>query len=236
MEKNHRIWAVVPAAASQAGPPGEKPKQYLPLAGKTVLETTLERLLQLDQIEGVVVAIAASDIHWQKTSLVNHPRVYICLGAGERRDSVLNALKLVDNYSENNQQTWVLVHEALRPCVSLEKMEALISLCTLEGAGGILAVPHKESIKRVNSRGEIACSEDASKFWMARSPQLFNLNKLRAALEFCKDKGYSTIDEAAAIEKVGGRVKIVPDRRDNIRITSEDDLPLAEFIVQQQAE
>lgn len=212
----------------------EIPKQYLPLAGRTVLEVTLEKLLDMDQLEGVVVAIGATDIHWQKTSLVNHPKVFICLGGRERSDSVLNALKFVADYATDVRDTWVMVHDAARPCVSVEKIETLMDLCLTENCGAILAAPVADTLKRVTHGNQVIATEDRSKLWQAHTPQMFRLDKLQAALEFCTERRLPVTDEASAVEQVGGRVLIASDRRDNIKVTMPEDLAWAEFILANQ--
>jgi len=228
------IWAVVPAA-SIGIEAGEKiPKQYYPLAGKSVLDVTLEKLLRLASLEGIVVAISAADIYWQKTSLVNHPRVFICLGAATRAETVANALKFVAEYAQHQADSWVLVHDALRPCVSLAKIEALVDLSLSENCAAILATPVDDCLKRVSHGNLVSRGEDASKLWRANTPQFFRLAKLRAALEYCRERGISVLDEASAVEHVGGRVQVLSDRRDNIRIRSREDLPWAEFLLEAQ--
>lgn len=221
----------MPAAGTGLRMGSEIPKQYLPLAGKTVLEITLEKLLEIDQLAGVVVAINDSDIHWQKTSLVNHPKVYSCVGGRERSDSVLNAIEFVSEYVDCESEAWVLVHDAARPCVSLNKVEALIKLAHTEQCGAILAAPVADTLKRVNRDNTISATEDRSKLWCAHTPQLFPLNKLRDALSYCAQQKLSITDEASAIEWVGEKVLILSDRRDNIKVTLPEDLAWAEFIL-----
>ncbi len=228
------LWAVVPAAGTGSRMDAETPKQYLPLAGSTVLELTLQKLLRLKQLAGVVVAINAADVYWQKTALVNHPKVFICPGGDERSASVLNALKFVSEYRAEQSSPWVLVHDAVRPCVCLEKVEALIELCFSQNTGGILAAPVLDTLKQVNQRSIVTRTLDRSSLWQAHTPQVFPLATLRSALEFCIEKQHAVTDEASAIERAGGRVMILSDRRDNIKVTLPEDILMAEFILKQQ--
>ncbi|SMF06136.1 2-C-methyl-D-erythritol 4-phosphate cytidylyltransferase [Alteromonadaceae bacterium Bs31] len=236
MSNSEALWAVVPAAGIGSRMGAESPKQYLPLAGSTVLEVTLEKLLQVEQVEGIVVAISANDIYWQKTSLVNHPKVFICLGGKERSGSVLNALKFVKEKSTAGDSTWVMVHDAARPCVALEKINAQLNLSYSENCGSILAAPVADTLKLVNQGNLISATVDRSKLWQAHTPQVFRLAKLRSALEYCAEKGYAVTDEASAVERSGGRVMILADRRDNIKITLPEDLAWAEFILKNQSD
>lgn len=228
---NNALWAIVPAAGIGERMGAGIPKQYLPLAGKTVLEITLEKLLQLDQLAGLVVAINANDDYWQTTSLANHPKVYRCLGGAERSDSVLNAINCVSEHVQPDSEVWVLVHDAARPCVSLEKIEALIELARTEQCGAILAAPVADTLKRVNRDHTICCTEDRSTLWLAHTPQLFPLKTLRDALTYCAQQNFPVTDEASAIEHRGGEVLILSDRRDNIKVTMPEDLAWAEYIL-----
>ncbi|WP_052692019.1 2-C-methyl-D-erythritol 4-phosphate cytidylyltransferase [Teredinibacter purpureus] len=234
MTDTKKIWAVVPAAGIGQRMEGAVPKQYLPLAGKTVLETTLEKLLELELLAGVVVAINARDTHWQKTSLVNHPKVFICLGGKERSDSVLNALNFVQSLGDGAEEAWVLVHDAARPCVTLDNIRTLIDLAFTEKCGAILASAVSDTLKRVHRNNIIAATEDRSTLWQAHTPQFFPLQKLRSALEYCREKDLPVTDEASAIEQVGGKVLVLADRRDNIKVTMPEDLAWAEFILDNQ--
>ena len=213
----------------------ERPKQYLPLGGETVLEITLQKLLALDRLEGIVVALNKADTYWQQTTLVNHPKVYTCFGGEARSDSVLNALKFIQEYAGQASEAWVLVHDAARPCVTLEKITTLIDLALAEKCGAILASPVSDTLKRVNHSNVVAETEDRSRLWQAHTPQLFTLTKLKSALEYCTEKQLPVTDESSAIETVGGRVRILADRRDNIKVTLPEDLGWAEFILKNQA-
>jgi len=234
MAKTHTFWAVVVAAGIGRRMEEAKPKQYLPLLGRTVLDVTLEKLLTLKNLAGVVVALHAEDSDWQNSLLFNHPKIVICLGGKERSDSVSNALALVKEYSEEGRNTWVLVHDAARPCVTREKIEALCDLVVSENCGAILAAPVADTLKRVVHGNLIASTEDRTQLWQAHTPQVFLLEKLQSALHYCSMNGLSVTDEASAIEHAGGRVLIMADRRDNIKITMPEDLAWAEFILKNQ--
>src|SRR5690606_35846532 len=107
----------------------ERPKQYLPLLGKTLLEVTLDTLLRLDNIRGVVLALNRGDDIWPTLPYASNPGIRTVSGGERRCDSVLSALDFIahtigvnaDTVSENND-AWVCVHDAARPCVSLEKI------------------------------------------------------------------------------------------------------------------
>jgi len=235
----NQIWAVVPAAGVGARMQSDRPKQYLPLLDETVIEKTLKRLLDIPAIDAIVLALHPDDTLWATTSLVNHPRIHLVCGGGERRDSVLQAIDFcAKELSSGSLRGWVLVHDAARPCVSVAKIEALIDCaCAAQpnaNTGAILASPASDTIKRVAESGIIEGTEDRSLLWMAHTPQLFPIDVLQPAMKHCIDENMPITDEASAVEHYGGKVRVVLDRRDNIKITVPEDLPWAESILRQQ--
>ena len=233
---SRRLWAIVPAAGIGSRMQSKTAKQYLPLLGKTLLEVTLEKLLQLDELEGIVVALHAHDRTFMTLPVSQHPKIHTTVGGKERSDSVQCGLYYcAEQQVESSEPLWVLVHDAARPCVSLEKIQALISATVpaQDGHGAILAVPCADTIKRV-SQGHIEHTEDRSTLWLAHTPQLFSLDALGDALTFCRKENIQVTDEASAIEASGGSVSVVQDRRDNIKVTVPEDLAWAETILKQQ--
>ena len=116
-------WAVVPAAGVGKRMQADRPKQYLPLAGKTVIEHTIGRLLQSATFQAVAVAISVEDPYWPELAIASHPDVITAPGGKERADSVLSALTaLLGRAAEND---WVLVHDAARPCLDHQRHPAI---------------------------------------------------------------------------------------------------------------
>ncbi|WNO10350.1 2-C-methyl-D-erythritol 4-phosphate cytidylyltransferase [Teredinibacter sp. KSP-S5-2] len=231
------IWAVVPAAGVGKRMASDVPKQYLTLAGHTVLDTTLQKLFGLDAVSNIVVAVSDEDEYWPDSQFASHPDIYRVSGGKERSDSVLSALRYIANHVEDMSSTWVLVHDAARPCFSPVKVNELIATCTMNNMGGILAAPVADTVKRAPETGdkiiEIEKTEDRDQLWLAHTPQFFPLGALHSALEACLQQGLPVTDEASAIEAVGGRSLIVADRRDNIKITVPEDLYWAQHILKQ---
>lgn len=234
-----KIWAVIPAAGIGTRMQAERPKQYLPLFGKTLIDITLQKILQIPEVEGVVVVLNPNDAFWDRTSLSNHPNIHRVAGGRHRSDSVLSGLQYCKKHSTDSlQDTWALVHDAARPCVSVEKIQTLIQHAlnrakSGEADGAILGVPVADTVKRVNNE-TIENTEDRSQLWLAHTPQFFPMNRLRTALEKCDANGIPVTDEASAIEATGGKVDVVNDRRDNIKITLPEDLLWAETILKHQ--
>jgi 2-C-methyl-D-erythritol 4-phosphate cytidylyltransferase len=210
------------------------PKQYLQLNGLTVIEHSLKLLSSLPQLKKITVAVHPDDEHWQKIELnCFASEIVTVVGGDERGQSVLNALLSIDASPDD----WVLVHDAVRPCASLEDIQQLIKEVT-ESAdychGAILATPISSTIKRVNQAHEIEETVAREKLWSALTPQLFPLKKLIQAMESAIARGLPITDEASAMEHFGYSVKVVPGSSHNIKITHQADLALAELILKSQ--
>jgi len=224
-----KIWAVVPAAGVGKRMQADKPKQYLTLSGKTVIEHTLHRLLDASVFSAVAVAISEQDPYWPELTVSRHPDVITAAGGKERADSVLSALKAL---TQAHEQDWVMVHDAARPCLTTMDILALLQNLEHDAIGGILAVPSHDTLKSVEA-GEITGSVDRNKVWRALTPQMFRFGLLRDALQQAEGNAAVT-DEASALELKGLKPKIVEGRVDNIKITRPEDLALAQFYMEQQ--
>ena len=224
-------WIIVPAAGVGSRMGTACPKQYLPLAGKTVIENTLERLLALPDIAGIVVALSEDDQYWADLPLARHPAIYRILGGAERCHSVLNALEFLSDKASSDD--WVLVHDAARPCVALGNMRELIAAVKDHPVGGILGVPVSDTLKQVESK-IIQTTADRSLLWHAQTPQIFRFELLRNCLQRALAEDKVITDESSAVEVYGYQPIMVQGRSDNIKITRPEDLAIAAMLLQQQ--
>ena len=207
------------------------PKQYLSLAGRYVIEHTLDRLLAHPRIDGLVVALGADDPYWAATAFSSHPRVRRVTGGAERADSVRNALQSLR--AGEDAEAWVLVHDAARPCLRSEDIDRLIEGVADDPVGGVLGVPARDTMKEISPEGRALATLDRSSLWHAYTPQMFRLGTLHKALVDAADAGAIVTDEASAIERAGLSPRMVEGHTDNIKITHPADLPLAEFLLGQ---
>ena len=223
-----RVVAVIPAAGVGSRMQADRPKQYLSLNGKTILEHTIDALLNHPLIDDVIVAISQGDEYFDQLGLRQKP-IRVVDGGKERADSVLNGILSLD---END---WALVHDAARPCVDDADISNLLSLIGGEDVtGGILATPVRDTMKRVKpSSNIISHTEDRNGLWHALTPQLFPAMLLKRALQEGLAQGVSITDEASAMEFAGHSVAMVSGSPANIKITHPADLPLAEFYLKQ---
>ncbi|MEO0443911.1 MAG: 2-C-methyl-D-erythritol 4-phosphate cytidylyltransferase [Pseudomonadota bacterium] len=229
---NNSLWAVVPAAGIGRRMASSIPKQYLPLMGKTVIEHTLDRLLQVEALQGVMVAISSFDQQFSQLPIASHPKIYTTVGGAERSDSVLAALYSLQEKLRLSH--WVLVHDAVRCCIKPSRVEHLLKATSGHIAGGILAVPARDTLKQVNRHQHIETTIDRRGVWQAQTPQVFRYGLLRDALQRGHEKQQVITDEASAIERIGMQPLIVEGHPDNIKITHPEDLGIAATILQQQ--
>lgn len=224
MKPAYKVTAVVPAAGVGRRMGASLPKQYLTLAGKTVLEHTLERLLAHPAIARVIVAIGPEDRIFPTLALAQDPRICWVHGGAERADSVLNALRQVSS-------DFVLVHDAARPCLARSDLDALLA-AGHQPDGAILGSRVRDTMKRGDGRGGIERTVSRDELWHALTPQCFQTLPLSRALEQALSSGVAITDEASAMEWAGFHPRLVEGRADNIKITRPEDLALAAFFLQ----
>ncbi|WP_347329446.1 2-C-methyl-D-erythritol 4-phosphate cytidylyltransferase [Marinimicrobium locisalis] len=227
-----RYWVVVPAAGIGTRMRSDRPKQYLPLRGRTLLEHTVERLLEIPALAGLVLALNPKDPYWEQLPLAANPRVAVVDGGSERSRSVLNALNYLTLQARADD--WVMVHDAARPCITQSAIAGLCRHTAKHPVGGILGVPVGDTLKRVGSGHAILDTCDRRGLWQAQTPQLFRYQLLHQCLTRALANGETVTDEASALEVAGYQPLIVEGRSDNIKVTRPEDLALAEAIVQQQ--
>lgn len=227
------IWVVVPAAGVGRRFGGDTPKQYQQLLGKSVIEHTLERLLELEGAQ-IVVALSPVDTQWQQLSVFQSPSIHTAAGGDERADSVRLALESLQGKAEKND--WVLVHDVARPCVRVQDIKNLLTQLANHTVGGVLATPVSDTVKRVLNQSNIDSTEDRSQLWAAQTPQMFRYGLLLEGLKTAVQQQCQPTDESAAIEQLGYTPSVVEGSRDNIKITRLEDMAIAEAIMKYQQE
>ncbi|MEX4460152.1 2-C-methyl-D-erythritol 4-phosphate cytidylyltransferase [Haemophilus influenzae] len=214
------IIVVLPAAGVGSRMQADKPKQYLTLLGKTLLEHTLDVMLSYPAVSKIILAVSKDDPYISTLSL--DPKIQLVEGGTTRAESVLNGLNAI---AEKN--AWVLVHDAARPCLQHADIDKLLAIEDKQGA--ILAIPVTDTIKLADNQQCIVKTEDRSQLWQAMTPQFFPVDILRDALSTGIQQGANITDEASAMELAGFRPHLVAGRSDNLKVTRPEDLALAEF-------
>ena len=226
------IAAIVPAAGVGKRMLANCPKQYLTIKQLTILEHTVLRLLEHPNIDLVVIALGKNDEYFADTQLATHAQVKTVVGGKERVDSVLSAIKTIDTTA----YPWVMVHDAARPCVSVNDIDNLVVRCLATGKGGLLAAPVRDTMKRGDNNAMVASTECRDNLWHALTPQMYKTTDLKAAISKGLADGVNITDESSAIEAYGLPSQLVSASQENIKITHPDDLALAEFILIKQQE
>ncbi len=223
MSAAEAVWAVVPAGG-QGVRMGQK-KQGLLLAGRPVLRWTLDVLEASPLVAGLVVAVPAEDVPAWEDRLADCAKVRAVVAGGpERQESVRGALAAVPA-----DIAWIVVHDGVRPCVTAELIERVVNEARRHGAA-IAALPVAETLKR-GADGWVQATVERGGLWSVQTPQAFRAEVLREAHRRAAAEGIVETDDAALVERLGVRVRLVPGLPGNVKITRPDDLALAEALL-----
>ena len=232
MNRQLNFWAVIPAAGIGRRMGAEKPKQYLRILNRTILEHSLRPFCEHPLIKGVAVVVAENDDHWQTLAVSGHAKVTRAPGGRERCHSVLNGLDRIAEFAGDDD--WVLVHDAARPCVTVADIDRLIAGVRDHPVGGILAIPVGDTVKQVGQDHEIQATINRERLWRALTPQMFRLDLLKESIASATGDNLFVTDEAQAMENRGYKPGIVQGGSHNIKVSQAEDLALAEFYLKEQ--
>jgi 2-C-methyl-D-erythritol 4-phosphate cytidylyltransferase len=220
-----RHLALVPAAGTGSRVGAEVPKQYLPLGGQSVLWHTLHALTRVPRIEHVWVVLSERDAWFEQhdwSAFQGRISALRC-GGPSRAASVLAGLHAIRDLVA--ARDWVLVHDAARPCVTGASIERLIEEVGEDDAGGILAVPVSDTLKRSDACARSVGTVPRAGLWAAQTPQMFRHGVLLDALEGTPLDEIT--DEASAVELRGLHPRLVMGGTENIKVTVPEDLAIA---------
>lgn len=232
MAHSQRIAVVIAAAGSGRRMGSNEPKQFLLLAGKPILVRTVELFNQFPEIFSKVIAVAPDSYKRVEQILLQYhleKNTTIVVGGKYRQDSVWNALQVLlkDNIDI------VLVHDAVRPFVSTDIIYLLLQEAIKHGAA-VPAVHPKDTIKLSSGIEIVDTTLEKEKVWLVQTPQVFRWNVLYEALQKAMKENFYSTDESSLVERLGQRVKIVESDYKNIKITTPEDLLLAELLLKEQ--
>ena len=220
--------ALVPAAGSGKRFGASTPKQYLDLLGKPLIYHALTTLNQCEAIDEVWVALSPEDEWWADFNWTALEKLKVIHCGGETRaQSVLNALLRMSEHLSG--EDWVLVHDAVRPCLSQTMLSTLLEELREDKVGGLLAVPVADTLKLSDENQRVAATHPREGLWQAQTPQMFRYGLLCEAL---KDNNAVT-DEASAIESLGLSPRLVRSATTNLKVTYPADLKFAALILQE---
>ena len=225
---SRRFFVLIPAAGTGTRMGASRPKQYLEIQGKPVLQYVLEAFAVCDGIERICVLASPQDKWldgflraWQDR-MDRRVRFFRC-GGSTRRETVINGLLALS--SECAPRDWILVHDAARPGITPELVTRLIADAGNGMDGGLLALPVADTVKRLSAGRVETVPRDG--LWLAQTPQMFPYAVLLDALR----RHVQATDEASAVEAAGGRPKLVQGHVCNTKITRPDDLALVEMFL-----
>ncbi len=241
--KKEKIVAIVPAAGlgKRFGPGTNKPFQNL--GGKPLIIWSLETLQSINEIQEIIPVLKVEDMEYGQKIFEEHGLSKIkkiAPGGKERQDSVYNGLELIDN-----KNCIVLIHDGVRPLIEKDLIENTIKELLnppthtlvkggnvgFKGFDGIIfGVPVKDTIKEAEDV-IIKKTLKRSSLWAIQTPQIFPYKKLYNAYNKAKKEGYFSTDDAALVERYGGKIKVVMGSYRNIKITTPEDLEIAEFLI-----
>lgn len=227
--KDLQIWVVIPATGTGQRMQADRPKQYLELGPKTILEHTLDNLLAHPEITGAVLVLSHDDTHWSNIKYQHDKPIFICTGGEQRHHSVYNGLTHLKE--QVGGEIIVLIHDAVRPFVAHHDLDRLLEAVATGDDGAILAAPVADTLKVANDEQRIQSTYPRDHLWRAFTPQAFRLDIILKALQTVIRNNLIITDDASAMELAGYNPVLVTADSRNIKITHPGDLQLAELLL-----
>jgi 2-C-methyl-D-erythritol 4-phosphate cytidylyltransferase len=220
--------ALIPAAGMGKRMGASVNKQYLQLDGMPIVARTVSVFEQSPLIDAIYLVIPAEEIPYCREHIVEAYKfckvAAIIPGGKERQYSVMNGLRGMERHASDDDV--VLIHDGVRPLISEEMLRESIA-GAISHDGAVVAVPAKDTIK-VAGDGIVTGTPDRDTLWQAQTPQAFRYGVIYAAHQAAETDHYLGTDDSSLVERAGGRVRIVPGDYHNIKITTPEDLILAE--------
>lgn len=227
------VTAVFPAAGSSTRMNnfGGTNKNLLNLMGEPILIRTLKTFSQVERVNFLIVVVGEHEIETVEKLLNATPELkpwVVTVGGSERQFSIANGLKLLPDDSEI-----VLVHDAARPLVSTKTIDEVIDAAQKFG-GSIAAVPAKDTIKIVGADGFVRFTPPRRELVAVQTPQGFKRDILLRAYQKANDEGFLGTDDSSLVERLGIRIKVVTSGYDNLKITTPEDIFVAETLLRKE--
>ena len=222
------VTAIFPAAGQSRRMCSTTNKNFLLLDGKPILIQTLLKFSKSDKIDKLIVAAAVDEVEIVEEMLGGVAALKpfkVVIGGSERQYSIANALKVIDDDCEI-----ILVHDAARPLVSIKTIDEVVEAVRIYG-GAIAAVPEKNTIKMIDSEGFVTNTPPRSKLVAVQTPQGFSRDILLKAYEQAAQDNFLGTDDSSWVERLGVKVKIVQSDSCNIKVTTPEDIQIAETFI-----
>lgn len=220
--------AVILGAGSGTRMKSEKNKMLLDICGKTVIERSVENFLNLSDVDEIIVTVREQDVD-EFSKLLTDERISFVIGGSTRQQSVKNAIETIDDAE------LVIIHDGARPLVLEEDIDSTIK-AAYEFGSAALAVPVKDTVKVVDKNGFVISTPDRSTLFAVQTPQIFKFDLYKSALEKATADGREFTDDCQLLEYAKQKVKMVVGSYENIKITTPEDIAVAEGILSKRAE
>lgn len=220
--------AVILGAGSGTRMKSEKNKMLLDICGKTVIERSVENFLNLSDVDEIIVTVREQDVD-EFSKLLTDERISFVIGGSTRQQSVKNAIETIDDAE------LVIIHDGARPLVLEEDIDSAIK-AAYEFGSAALAVPVKDTVKVVDKNGFVNSTPDRSTLFAVQTPQIFKFDLYKSALEKATADGREFTDDCQLLEYAEQKVKMVVGSYENIKITTPEDIAVAEGILSKRAE
>lgn len=204
-------------------------KLFINLKNRPVIYYSLKRIDEVEEIGEIILVVREGKVDFFRNLLLewNIKKVSeIVVGGEERQNSVYNALKVIESSCD-----YVLIHDAARPFISINKIKELISFCVKEKTSVILGIPLKDTVKIVNEYKRVVETLDRSKLWLIQTPQIFPYEIICKAHEKALEDGFIGTDDAVLVERLNMPVYVLEGDPWNIKITTKEDLIWIEGIL-----
>jgi len=224
-----KIYAIVVAAGKGERMASDVAKQYILLCGKPVILYSLEIFDSIDAIDGIVLVVAACDVSYVCESLLTKhtlkKKVSVVIGGFNRQQSVLNGLNSIPHDAD-----FVVIHDGVRPLITEQIVSNGIDEAANHGAVAV-GVPVKDTIKIVDSQNFISSTPMRDELWIVQTPQIFRYETIFAAHKKALEDGFIGTDDSILAERSGVSVKMIKGSYRNIKITTSEDLILAQELI-----
>ncbi len=227
------VAAVVPAAGSGSRMETELKKQFLTLAGVPVLGRALRIIEACRSVGSIVIVVGPGDeAHCAAIAreLGLSKITAIIPGGKERQDSVYHGLLALSGRTGT-----VVIHDGARPLLGVKELDGVIKAAREQGAA-TTAVPVKDTVKLAGKDGFVSRTLPRSRIWLTQTPQAFRYEIILEAHRRARERNFTGTDDAGLVEQLGLPVKLVPGTYENIKLTTPEDLILAEAIIKARRE
>ncbi|MBI4654481.1 MAG: 2-C-methyl-D-erythritol 4-phosphate cytidylyltransferase [Nitrospirae bacterium] len=227
------VIAIVPAAGVGKRLSSSQKKPFVHISGAPLLVHTLKGLHAVGAITEIILVLGKDDrekglkiVEAYSFNKVRH----IVTGGKERQDSVYNALCLIKNGDI------ILIHDGVRPLVTEGLIKRVISEVSNKKIDGVVpGLPLKETLKEVGNNGFVISTQKRGKFWTIQTPQVFHFSILKRAYESAYREGFYATDDSALVERIGGKIKVIPGDPFNIKVTTPEDMEMVEYLLKEKS-